>query len=110
MSTHQLESLVNAAFERRTDITPGTAHRELLETLDTIIGELNAGRLRVAEKIDGEIGRLLDKARTTAGGILQSNAARLRALAQALLVDETLEGPKLHELLSRPEDEAAVPA
>ena len=64
----------------------------------------------VAEKIDGEIGRLLDKARTTAGGILQSNAARLRALAQALLVDETLEGPKLHELLSRPEDEAAVPA
>ena len=53
MSTHQLESLVNAAFERRTDITPGTAQRELLETLDTIIGELNAGRLRVAEKIDG---------------------------------------------------------
>jgi len=53
MSTHQLESLVNAAFERRTDITPGTAQRELLETLDTIIGELNAGRLRVAEKSDG---------------------------------------------------------
>ena len=53
MSTHQLESLVNAAFERRTDITPGTAQRALLETLDTIIGELNAGRLRVAEKIDG---------------------------------------------------------
>ena len=53
MSTDQLESLVNAAFERRADITPGTAQRELLETLDTIIGELNAGRLRVAEKIDG---------------------------------------------------------
>ena len=64
----------------------------------------------VAEKIDGEISRLLDKARSTAGGILQSNAARLRVLAQALLKEETIEGPKLRELLSSPGDEAAAPA
>ena len=52
-ATHPLESLVDAAFERRADITPGTAPRELLAALDTIVAELNAGRLRVAEKIDG---------------------------------------------------------
>jgi 2,3,4,5-tetrahydropyridine-2-carboxylate N-succinyltransferase len=53
MATHPLESLVDAAFERRADITPGNAQRELLAALDTIVAELNAGRLRVAEKIDG---------------------------------------------------------
>ena len=53
MATHPLESLVDAAFERRADITPGTAPRELLAALDTIVAELNTGRLRVAEPIDG---------------------------------------------------------
>ena len=53
MSSHPLESLVAAAFERRADITPGNAPRELLDALDRIVAELNAGRLRVAEKIDG---------------------------------------------------------
>ena len=52
-ATHPLESLVDAAFERRADITPGNAPRELLAALDTIVAGLNAGRLRVAEKIDG---------------------------------------------------------
>jgi 2,3,4,5-tetrahydropyridine-2,6-dicarboxylate N-succinyltransferase len=51
MPTHPLESLVDAAFERRADLTPGNASRELLHALDTVIAELNAGRLRVAEKI-----------------------------------------------------------
>jgi 2,3,4,5-tetrahydropyridine-2,6-dicarboxylate N-succinyltransferase len=51
---HPLESIVDAAFERRADMTPATAPRDLLFTLDTIVGELNAGRLRVAEKINGE--------------------------------------------------------
>jgi 2,3,4,5-tetrahydropyridine-2-carboxylate N-succinyltransferase len=53
MSTHTLESLVDAAVERGADMTPATAQRELLDALDRIIAELNAGRLRVAEKIDG---------------------------------------------------------
>src|SRR5687767_14393909 len=53
MSTHPLQSLIDAAFERRADITAGTAQRELLDALDAVILELNAGRLRVAEKIDG---------------------------------------------------------
>ena len=53
MPTHPLESLIDAAFERRADLTPGNARRELLDALDAIVLELNAGRLRVAEKIDG---------------------------------------------------------
>ena len=53
MSTHPLESLVNGAFERRTDINPGSAPRDLLDALDQVVAELNAGHLRVAEKIDG---------------------------------------------------------
>jgi 2,3,4,5-tetrahydropyridine-2,6-dicarboxylate N-succinyltransferase len=53
MSTHPLESLVDAAFERRADINPGTAQRELLDALDQVIRGLNAGTLRVAEKIGG---------------------------------------------------------
>jgi 2,3,4,5-tetrahydropyridine-2-carboxylate N-succinyltransferase len=53
MPTHPLKSLVDAAFERRADITPETAQRELLNALDEVIQELNAGRIRTAEKIDG---------------------------------------------------------
>jgi len=54
MFIHQLEALVDAAFERRADITPANAERDLLDALDQIVEELNAGRVRVAEKINGE--------------------------------------------------------
>ena len=54
MFLHQLESVIDAAFERRTDITPLNAERELRDALDHVIEELNAGRIRVAEKINGE--------------------------------------------------------
>jgi len=53
MHTHPLKSLIDAAFERRADINPRTAQRELLSALDEDIPELNAGRIRTAEKIDG---------------------------------------------------------
>jgi 2,3,4,5-tetrahydropyridine-2-carboxylate N-succinyltransferase len=53
MTTHPLEALIDDAFERRGDISPGTAAPELLAALDAIVAELNAGRLRVAEKING---------------------------------------------------------
>jgi 2,3,4,5-tetrahydropyridine-2-carboxylate N-succinyltransferase len=52
-STHPLEPLVDQAFEHRTDITPATADPALIRALDEILQELNDGRLRVAEKIDG---------------------------------------------------------
>jgi 2,3,4,5-tetrahydropyridine-2-carboxylate N-succinyltransferase len=54
MSTQTLESLIDAAFERRTDISPSRVPGDLADALDEIIAGLNAGRLRVAEKIDGQ--------------------------------------------------------
>jgi 2,3,4,5-tetrahydropyridine-2,6-dicarboxylate N-succinyltransferase len=44
---------IEAAYERRTELSPERAPIDVLQALDTVIGELNAGRLRVAEKIDG---------------------------------------------------------
>jgi 2,3,4,5-tetrahydropyridine-2,6-dicarboxylate N-succinyltransferase len=52
-ATHPLESLIDAAFEARATISPATAERSLLDALDRVIAELNAGALRVAEKRDG---------------------------------------------------------
>ena len=53
MTTQLLESLIDAAFERRADITPAQVPRDLSDALSEIIDGLNQGRLRVAEKIDG---------------------------------------------------------
>ena len=54
MTTHTLESLIDAAFERRADITPANVPADLRAgARSEIVGGLNAGRLRVAEKIDG---------------------------------------------------------
>ena len=53
----------------------------------------------VAEKIDDEIGSLLQKAQETAKKVLEANRARLTYLANRLLTEETIEGPDLQELL-----------
>lgn len=53
MQTPMLESVIDAAFERRAEITPSRVQPELADALNHVIQELNAGRLRVAEKIDG---------------------------------------------------------
>src|SRR5262245_5278617 len=53
MATHTLESLIDAAFERRTDISPDNQPGDLSEALTEVLAGLNAGRLRVAEKVDG---------------------------------------------------------
>jgi 2,3,4,5-tetrahydropyridine-2,6-dicarboxylate N-succinyltransferase len=50
---HPLEPLIDAAFERRVDISPTSADDALLKALDQVISGLNDGRLRVAEKRDG---------------------------------------------------------
>ena len=52
-SAHPLEALIDAAFEARATITPSSAEPALLDALDRVIGELNTGSLRVAEKRDG---------------------------------------------------------
>ena len=53
MHTHPLESIIDAAFERRADITPANVEAPVAEAIEQVIAELDAGRLRVAEKRDG---------------------------------------------------------
>jgi 2,3,4,5-tetrahydropyridine-2-carboxylate N-succinyltransferase len=53
MTTHVLESLIDDAFERRAEISPGKVPADLSHALDEIIDGLNQGTFRVAEKIDG---------------------------------------------------------
>ena len=53
MTTETLASLIDDAFERRADIAPGRVDADLLRALDDVMAGLNAGTLRVAEKVDG---------------------------------------------------------
>jgi 2,3,4,5-tetrahydropyridine-2,6-dicarboxylate N-succinyltransferase len=53
MATHTLESLIDAAFELRKELTPGNVPKDLSVALSEIVDGLNHGHLRVAEKIDG---------------------------------------------------------
>jgi len=52
MRTHVLASVVDAAFERRADLSPSDPPRDLLDALDEVVDGLNRGRIRVAEKIN----------------------------------------------------------
>ena len=51
-AAHPLEAIIDTAFERRTEISPINVGPILSDALEQIIDELNAGRLRVAEKTD----------------------------------------------------------
>jgi 2,3,4,5-tetrahydropyridine-2-carboxylate N-succinyltransferase len=51
--TDRLAALIDEAFERRADIAPDRADATLSRALDDVMAGLNAGTLRVAEKIDG---------------------------------------------------------
>jgi 2,3,4,5-tetrahydropyridine-2-carboxylate N-succinyltransferase len=48
-----LSSTIDAAWERRAELLPATASREVRDAVEHAIAELDAGRVRVAEKIDG---------------------------------------------------------
>jgi len=49
-----LENIINENFENRKAITPASASGELQEAVGEVLAGLDSGRLRVAEKIDGE--------------------------------------------------------
>ena len=49
-----IEQLINDAWERRTEFSPAKHPREVREAVDTAIADLNRGRVRVAEKRDGQ--------------------------------------------------------
>ena len=47
---HPIQTLIEEAFEKRAEITPATVSAELKSAIGQVIAELDAGRLRVAEK------------------------------------------------------------
>jgi 2,3,4,5-tetrahydropyridine-2-carboxylate N-succinyltransferase len=50
----QLQQTIEQNFERRAEITPRNADAQLKEAVDSVITQLDQGKLRVAEKIDGQ--------------------------------------------------------
>jgi len=51
MSDHlKLKATIEAAFERRAEITPKTISRDIFDAIETTISLLDSGKLRVAEK------------------------------------------------------------
>ncbi|MCL9668302.1 2,3,4,5-tetrahydropyridine-2,6-dicarboxylate N-succinyltransferase [Rosenbergiella epipactidis] len=50
----QLEKIIEAAFERRAEITPNNVDAETRNAVNQIIQLIDKGEVRVAEKIDGE--------------------------------------------------------
>ena len=50
----ELQQIIEAAWEDRTNLKPGTAPAKIGEAVAHVLAELDAGKLRVAEKIDGD--------------------------------------------------------
>ncbi|AWK40617.1 2,3,4,5-tetrahydropyridine-2,6-dicarboxylate N-succinyltransferase [Photorhabdus laumondii subsp. laumondii] len=50
----QLQSIIESAFENRATLTPATVNHETRDAVTQVINLLDSGKLRVAEKIDGQ--------------------------------------------------------
>ena len=50
---HELQQLIEQTWENRANLQPGNAPARVGEAVEHILGELDQGKLRVAEKIDG---------------------------------------------------------
>lgn len=48
-----LQTIIEDAFERRAEITPATASKEVKDAVSSVLADLDAGKLRVAERIAG---------------------------------------------------------
>ncbi len=53
MNHAQLESTINAAWEDRTRLSPANAPADIREAVQTVLNALDAGQVRVAEKLSG---------------------------------------------------------
>lgn len=51
---HQLQTIIENAFERRAEITPANVDSVTREAINQVINELDSGKLRVAEKLAGQ--------------------------------------------------------
>jgi len=54
MNTSTLQASIEAAFDRRAEITPSTADSALLRAIEDAVGLLDSGKARVSEKKDGK--------------------------------------------------------
>ena len=54
MNNDQLETVINAAWENRANLNPSTSDSHLRLAVDATLASLDAGLIRVAEKIGGE--------------------------------------------------------
>ena len=52
--SQELQQIIEQAWEDRANLKPGSAPAKVGEAVDHILAELDAGKLRVAEKIDGQ--------------------------------------------------------
>ncbi|HEX7466489.1 MAG TPA: 2,3,4,5-tetrahydropyridine-2,6-dicarboxylate N-succinyltransferase, partial [Usitatibacter sp.] len=53
-TAHPLQAAIDKAFERRAEFSPGSAPVAVKKAVARVLAELDAGKLRVAEKLDGE--------------------------------------------------------
>ena len=49
-----LQQSIEQAWDRRAELNPKTASREILEAVESVIASLDSGKLRVAEKLHGQ--------------------------------------------------------
>ena len=49
-----LQTIIEDAFERRAEITPASASAEIREAVFSVLADLDSGKLRVAERTDGQ--------------------------------------------------------
>ena len=50
---HALQSIIDEAWENRAEFKPGSAPAKIGEAVELILNDLDTGKLRVAEKVDG---------------------------------------------------------
>ncbi len=53
----QFQQIIEEAWENRASLQPGSAPAKVGEAVSAVLAELDAGRLRVAEKLDGANGK-----------------------------------------------------
>ncbi|MFZ3321117.1 MAG: 2,3,4,5-tetrahydropyridine-2,6-dicarboxylate N-succinyltransferase [Usitatibacter sp.] len=52
--SNPLQSAIDAAWERRAELNPASAPADVRQAVERVLDDLDAGRLRVAEKLKGE--------------------------------------------------------
>ena len=52
--TTELQTIIEKAWDNRADLSPSSGHADVQDAVKTTLAGLDAGTLRVAEKIDGD--------------------------------------------------------